>query len=173
MWALAVIFCIYRAYHADWSHAISLFAPGLLQKTGPLSSSDQARHSQLHQVLLCMSLEGLWPGLDLAGLLGPDMVGLCRRAFEGAAVSSSTLQVRPIRSSGEHCRLVALRFVWMHSRRWLCALFAIGLCGCVLWKSKPGIKSTVRAHCQRPLLTPRRLPYRRPTLLNIYKICPV
>ncbi len=25
----------------------------------------------------------LWQGLDLAGLVGPDTLGLCRRAFEG------------------------------------------------------------------------------------------
>ncbi len=50
---------------------------------------------QLHQTLLCVELEGLWPELNLAGLLGPDTMRLCRQAYEGAGVRASKLQVRP------------------------------------------------------------------------------
>jgi hypothetical protein len=41
-----------------------------------------------------LALEGLWRGLDLAGLVGPETAGLCRRAFEGESARSSKLQVR-------------------------------------------------------------------------------
>ena len=41
-----------------------------------------------------MILEGFLLELDLAGLLGSDMVVLFRQTFEGTAVRSSKLQVR-------------------------------------------------------------------------------
>ena len=99
MWALAVIACEEWACDSVWLSAILLLVPALSLKQGPLPltlrASEAAGLSQLHQVLLCSALEGLWPGLDLAGLVGQETVGLCRRAFEGAAVRSSKLQVGP------------------------------------------------------------------------------
>ena len=107
MWALAVFSGEDLACCSLWLDAISHLLPALRRKLvpfpGALTGTDvEVTHcSQLHQVLLCVVLEGLWPELDLAGLLGPDTVGLCRLAFEGGGVRSSTMQVRPGWSRGK------------------------------------------------------------------------
>ena len=102
MWALAVIFYEDISCFAVWDTAISMLVPALRRTlvSPPVTqeASKAAQLSQLHQVLLCVALEGLWQGLDLAGLLGQYTAGLCRGAFEGAAVRSSKLQVKQGRS---------------------------------------------------------------------------
>jgi hypothetical protein len=107
MWALAVFSGEDLACCSLWLDAISYLLPALCRKLvsfpGALTGTDvEVTHfCQLHQVLLCVVMEGLWPELDLAGLLGPDTVGLCRLAFEGGGVRSSTMQVRPGWSRGK------------------------------------------------------------------------
>ena len=100
MWALAVLSCEDLTCRNMLVQAISLIAPVLLHSLylspGPAHGATQAAVLfQLHQTLLYLELEGLWPELNLAGLLGSDTMRLCRQAFEGAGVRSSKLQVRP------------------------------------------------------------------------------
>ena len=99
MWALAVLSCEDLACLHIWVHAHSLLIPVLCRNLGCFLGTDRAAVAavlrQLHQTLLCVELEGLWPELNLAGLLGPDTMRLCRQAFEGAGVRASKLQVRP------------------------------------------------------------------------------
>ena len=99
MWALAVLSCEDLACLHMWVHAHSLLIPVLCRNLGCFLGTDRAAVAavlrQLHQTLLCVELEGLWPELNLAGLLGPDTMRLCRQAFEGAGVRASKLQVRP------------------------------------------------------------------------------
>jgi hypothetical protein len=98
MWALAVISFEDQACCTIWADAISHLVTVLGRIPGHSPGLDgpanQAFYCQLHQVLLCMTLEGFLPGLDLAGQLGSDTVGLFRQTFEGTAVRSSKLQVR-------------------------------------------------------------------------------
>ena len=99
MWALAVLSCEDQACCYMWVHALSLLVLVLCRNLGCYLVTDRAVEAavlrQLHQTLLCVELEGLWPELNLAGLLGPDTMRLCRQAFEGAGVRASKLQVRP------------------------------------------------------------------------------
>jgi hypothetical protein len=96
MWALAVISFEDQACCTIWADAISHLVTVLGRIPGHSPGLDgpanQAFYCQLHQVLLCMTLEGFLPGLDLAGQLGSDTV--FRQTFEGTAVRSSKLQVR-------------------------------------------------------------------------------
>jgi hypothetical protein len=97
MWALAVISFEDQACCTLWADAISHLVTflGRIPRHSPgLDGPAEAFDCQLHQALLCMTLEGFLPGLDLAGLLGSDTVGLFRQTFEGSAVRSSKLQVR-------------------------------------------------------------------------------
>ena len=99
MWALAVISCEDQACCTLWLDAISHLVAAHGRSPSPwvspflFGTADVIHCSQLYQVLLCVALEGLLPGLDLAGLLGSDTVRRFRQAFEGAPVSSSKLQV--------------------------------------------------------------------------------
>ncbi len=99
MWALAVLSCEDLVFRNVWIHAISLLVPVFCRSLCCFLVNERAVEAavlcQLHQTLLCVELEGLWPELNLAGLLGPDTMRLFRQAFEGAGVRSSKLQVRP------------------------------------------------------------------------------
>ena len=104
LWTLAVIYGDDQACSTLWMDAISYLVAALGRNPWNFPASNASgpyerfEHCQLHQVLLCMALEGLLlPGLDLAGLLGSGTVGMFRQAFEGAPVRSSKLQVRVYR----------------------------------------------------------------------------
>ncbi len=100
MWALAVLGS-HGGWQTEWSTIIFQFALALSAHyrtsadSAKVSTFDASGLRQLHQVIVCASLDGLWPGIDLAGLLGPDMVGLCRRVFEDSPTSRSNMQARP------------------------------------------------------------------------------
>ena len=98
MWFFAVTSCEDQAVCTLWEVAMSHLVAALGQHPRFSPGSDDPFKAtelrQLHQAQLCVELEGLLPGLDLAGLLGSDAVGLFRQAFEGATVRSSKLQVR-------------------------------------------------------------------------------
>ena len=94
MWALVAF---ERSCLDEWADAVSCFVPTLAHVAGdrPVGdgSTSAAFLSQLHQALVCIRLEGLWPELDLAGTLGADVVMRCRRAFESGSARPSNLQV--------------------------------------------------------------------------------
>ncbi len=72
MWALAVISC--EDCLTVWEFAISHLMPVPRWNPGPaqvaLGAAVSAELAQLHQVLLCVALEGLWPELGLVALHG-------------------------------------------------------------------------------------------------------
>ena len=97
MWALAVFSCEERDCRTLWTDTILHLLAALRRKpwlslTTDIAAEVKARR-QLHQVFLCVVLEGFLPGLDLAGQAGPNKVGVCRLACDGAAATSSNLQV--------------------------------------------------------------------------------
>jgi hypothetical protein len=96
MWALAIISGEVLSGCSLWVDAISLLLPSLCQLfTVTDRAAEVTGFCQLHQVQLCVVLEGLWPELDQAGILGPDTAVLCRQAFERQGVRSSKMQVMP------------------------------------------------------------------------------